>query len=293
MSYSVNDLELGMYTDFEKSFGLPFLVAFGNDEPLGETVGLDITKRIEEKYKINIIKIISGLNNNDQIKNKVIKTLFHENLDFLIYEYSKKENLPNEFIKIVKRKDGLQILIKGFLKKVCGYVLTLELIQEIDAFIDSIYLNFDLNIVYDRVGKIQRFIHKKIDERHGEDAHLNVNIKQIRNLLSASRLHLDLHDIMYQDINGLIYQIHQSKKMSDQERNNPREVILFEGKKHIPHWRVRHMKSLMHFNQPELGCKIYDILHLETNKPTEEFKYTIISILSDNKYSIKNKSEWI
>ena len=59
-----------------------------------------------------------------------------------------------------------------FSKKDVGFDLRQELIMIIDEFIGDLYLNTNLDIVYDRVGKIQTFIHSLVDSKQGKYAHL-------------------------------------------------------------------------------------------------------------------------
>jgi hypothetical protein len=242
-----------------------------------------------KKKKSTAIKLIAGLNNKEQIQNKIIKKLFHDELDYMINRYAKKESLPIEYIKIAQQQNCLEILIKGFLKKDGEYVLTSEIIDEINSFIEIIYMNDDLEIVYQRVAKIQKFIHGKIDAKHGQDAHLNITVKHIRNLLSACRLHLNLYDFKYKDINSLIYIIDKSKEASDAEMINPTKVVIPKGKKYIKNWRVRHMKTLFYFTPIEK--KINKILHLKTDTSINQFKALILHIYSLEDTRRFNKDE--
>jgi hypothetical protein len=223
-------------------------------------------------------KLIAGLNSKEQIQNKIIKKLFNDSLDYMIYRYAKKEALPLEHVKIVQQQNCLAILIKGFLKKVGGFVLNSEIVDEITGFIEVTYMNNDLEIVYDRVAKIQKFIHEKIDKKHGKGAHRNLPIKHIRNLLSASRLHLNIFDIKYMDINSLSYLIDKSRETSNIVMINPTKIALPKGKKYIKNWRVRHMKSLLYYNKRDLRCKIHEISHLDRTLSLNMFKRVVIDI---------------
>jgi hypothetical protein len=235
-----------------------------------------IEKRLY-KRKINVAtKLIAGLNDKDQIQNKIIKKLFRDKLDYMIVRYANKEFLSFEYIKIAKQPNCLKILINGFLKQVGKYVLTKEINDEIDSFIETIYINDDLEIVYHRVAKIQKFIHDKIDEKHGKNAHIDLPVKQIRDLLSTARLHLNIQDFMYKDINSIAYLINQSILASEAEIKNPTPVILPKGKKYIKNWRVRHMRPLIYFNPVE--NKIHEILDLDKNMSTNRFKSLILFI---------------
>ncbi len=193
------------------------------------------------------------------------------------------EILTYDYIYIAKQKNCINILIKSFLKKNKGYVLTSEIVDNIDLFTKKIYANQNKDIVYDRVYKIQQFIHIKIDEKYGESAHLKLPRKTMKNILSASRLHLNLEDIKHENINSLINLIKKSEQASISEAKHPMKVILSDlGVSYINHKRTRDMKSLIDFGYFDIESKIFDIANLDKNKSVDEFKEHVIKIYSDN-----------
>ena len=64
-----------------------------------------------------ITKLIASKYDKKQIQNIVIKKIIHDHLEDMISDYSRRESLPNEYVKIAKQNNCLQILMKGFLKK--------------------------------------------------------------------------------------------------------------------------------------------------------------------------------
>ena len=104
------------------------------DDTVNDTINeIDNTEnRLPDPLIKEAIKLIAGLNNKEQIQNKIIKKLFHDSLDYMINRYAIKESLPLEYVKIAQQDNCLDILIKGFLKKVGGYVLTSEIVDEIN-----------------------------------------------------------------------------------------------------------------------------------------------------------------
>ena len=239
-------------------------------------IEIEQKKKNADIAKHEAIKLIAGLDNCAQIKNKLIKKIFHDNLDDMIIRYAEIESLPKEHVKIVKLNNCLEILIKGFFKKVGGFVLTSNLIDEIDSFIESIYINDDLKIVYERVSEIQRFIHENIDFKYGSNAHQKLPVKHIKNLLSASRLHLNIYDIKYMDSCPLILLIERSNEASTAEKINNKKISLPKGKKYIKNWRVRHMRPLLYFNYESVKIKIQNIYELDDKLPINEFKNNIL-----------------
>mgnify|MGYP000184984690 CR=1 FL=1 len=145
-----------------------------------------------------------------------IRKLLDDNIDYFIYRYCKSESLKNEYIVVVKKSNCLDVLIKGFFRTKCGYTLDVHLVTLIDEFLKEIYINSDLIIVYDRVGKIQKFIHNTVNSISGEGSNLRLSSIDMKELLSASRLHLNIHDLNNRDINEIIYLIQESDKTLNQ-----------------------------------------------------------------------------
>ena len=71
-------------------------------------IDLLATKYNTEQQKT--ILLISGLSENKDIKNTVIKEIFNNNLDEAINIYTQKENLPLEYVKIAKLNNDMSTL---------------------------------------------------------------------------------------------------------------------------------------------------------------------------------------
>ena len=237
----------------------------------------------KKEQKNNVIRLVAGYKNTEQIQNKIIKIIFNDGLDCMINRYMRKEFLSYEYVDIAKQSNGLLILLKGFLKNVCGYTLTQDFINEINCFVENVYININLDIAYKRVGRIQQFIHEKMDRKNGINAHLNLPVKQIRDLLSTSRLHLNIHDIKNKDAFSLLYMINRSKQESDFEKANPSHVSLPKGKKYIKNWKVRHMMSLAYFLLPSDRIKIKEIMELDINLQRSKYITAIVDIYMSEK----------
>ena len=141
----------------------------------------------------------------------------------MIKKYTEDEKLPKEYVNLVKEPKCIQILIKGFLKQKCKLDLTKELIEEIDELIQLIYINFNLDIVYDRVRDVQEFIHKKVRQKNGEDSHFDLDRQDMKNILSSVRLHLNIYDIKNKSIDSLIDIIKKTNHYIGKEYNEPSE----------------------------------------------------------------------
>jgi len=235
-------------------------------------------KLFTNKIAKEAVKLIAGLSHKRQIQNKIVKKLINDGLDRMICRYAQKENLSLEYVEIAQQKNCLSILINGFLKKFGNYALTKELIIQVNNIIEDIYINDELEIVYKRVSKIQKFLHGKIDEKHGKASHLNIPVKPIKDLLSASRLHLNIYDIKYKDINSLLYLFCRSKEASDAELAKPSKIALAKNKRYVKNWQVRHMKSLIYLFPQLDRSKIHRIMNLDKDLPIDDFKKSILDI---------------
>jgi len=210
-----------------------------------------------------IIKLIAGLTYPNQIKTKVIKQLFLDNMDYIINTYARLEKLPQYFVDLAKQKNCLEIIIRGFLQNDAGYLLTSALVKQIAHFVQTIKNNENNEIVYDRVQTIQQYLHEKVDSKQGIGMHKALYPQTIKNILSASRLYLNIEDIKTRDSETLLYLITKSDEASQFEEAHPTELQSFTtGEKYTSSKKVRDMKSLIDFSYFNIEKAIYDISRL-------------------------------
>ncbi len=251
-------------------------------------------KRINSKCYKEIVSLIAGMDSNAKIKNAVIKKLFIGNLDYMIDVYSQLEYLPVYYTNLAKQSDCLEILIKGFLKNEGNYLLTFEVIEEIDLFVKSIQLNANFDIVYNRVQEIQKFIHDKVDEKNGENSHLRLYPKTIKNLLSSARLHLNIQDIKSNDMDLFIHLVRESEKASDEEKLSPSTIMSSTGDIYTSTKKIRDLRSLIDFGYFNIENKIYAITNLKIYTSLDDFKDKIIDIYCDKThYKKEDKPQWV
>ena len=251
-------------------------------------------KRVNSKSYKEIVSLIAGMDNNTKIKNAVIKRLFIGNLDYMIEVYSKREYLPSYYTNIAKQSDCLEILIRGFLKNEGNYILTSEIVKEINLFVKDIQSNTNYDIVYNRVQKVQKFIHDKVDEKSGENSHLNLYPKTIKNLLSSTRLHLNLQDIKSNNTDLLIHLVRESENASNEEKSSPSIMISSTGEMYTSTKKIRDLRSLIDFGYFNIENKIYTITNLEIYIPLDDFKDKIIDIYCDKThYKKEDKPQWV
>ena len=286
------DYYMGAFTDGERAAGIPGLLEYGTDEEQGEDRAAKQAEaeaqRVanENESKKIAIRVISHLKTNEQVANSIIKKLLRDNLEAMIRRYAKNERLPNLYVEIAKQKNSLPRLITGFLKRLNDAVPTREVLDKVDIFCDEIYGNDDLDIAYERVSKLQKFIYGL--EKHN---HERLPTVEMKNLLSSGRLHFNVMDIRYGSANAFYTICDTSKKMSDAEKLSNSEVDLPQGKRHIKNWKVLHLMSILQFQDSESGREIDAIRELDKNKKLESFKREVIAIYS-GAYMEYEAGEW-
>ena len=268
--------EAVLYDEYEISVNVPSVsqASESGGEECQHIKSNLINLRHENKTK-EATKLIASINNKEQILNKIIKKLFHENLDYMIIQYSKTERVSFDYIKIAKQHNCLRILIANYLKNVGDYSLTRDINDEIDDFIETISRNDDLETAYQRVHRIQKFIHDKIDQKHGKGRHFSLPVKEIKSLLSTARLYLNIQDFTYKDVNSLSRLIDQSNQQSVAEIENPAKGTLPNGKKYIKSWRAGHMKATL---SKKVEIKVNEMLKLDKDLSTDTYINLIIDI---------------
>jgi len=237
----------------------------------------------DSKYTIRqqeIIKIIADLDETQEIKIKSINKVFSDGISFAINTYAEKENLSLYFLNIAQQDTGLTILLKGYLTKKCFFILDNQLIISIDNFVKSLYKDITNDIVYDRVTKVQNFIHFKVQEKYGIDAHLELNKSEIKDVLSTVRLHLEIRNIRYKNINHLLSLNEKTKILRRKEGKKHIKVKLLRNQKYVPFWRVKHLNSLIEYIPSKYMKEVLFIAKIPIIQPSSSYKDAIISIIN-------------
>jgi len=230
-----------------------------------------------EQKKIN--NLISGQSSNVIIKNRILKYLYNAKLEENINKYAEKEGLTSVFIDMAKQKEGLLIVLKNFFIQDCNYIPSNSLVNTLKEFCAYIYKNEKNRIIYDRVSVVQKFIHNKVQEISGRDKHLNLDKCKMKNVLSAVRLHLEIYDFRYKDIDKLLKQNLVTYEKANIEYNNPARPNLLPNQKYVPLWRVKgdHLSPLF----SSLGNatkKIKLINKIDVFLPEVEYKIKVLTI---------------
>ena len=222
------------------------------------------------KKRKTIINIIAGVTENSEIYKKVMNQIFNDWINLSIYEYATKERLDISFIEVAKTDNGLSILIKSILKKY-GYDLTQSLMNEVNEFIDILKYNIFNEIVYDRVSSVQKFIHRKVEEKNGVGSHRNMNKQDMKNILSASRLFFNLQDIKSDNIVNFLNMWVKNKELMQKELEEPTEFELNSGKITSSLWKFYRMKLLLDFLSKDIQVKIKIISNIDINIDREKY----------------------
>jgi len=239
-------------------------------------------KKQKEKFSLEqkeIIKLIAGANNNLVIKDKVSRYVYKCEFNIKIDKYVEKEELPIIFVDMAKQKDGLYIILKNFFIKNCNFTPYSDLVNDVITFTKYIYTDVNDKIVYDQVSIIQKFIHTKVQEDQGKNAHLNLNKLLMKNILSACRLHLEIHYFKYKDIDLLLEQNSITEKEANTEIYNPKKRILLPTQKYVPIWRVKGNHIRSPFSDILFSKKKLELINsISIFQSTKEYKCEILKI---------------
>lgn len=170
-------------------------------------------ERHKKKITDELVLLMDKFDDNYTIRNQVINYFIKSNYLDMINNYSIKEKLPRDYINIANTNKCLEITLKTFFKNHANIPLSLEIITKIKLLIQELD-NDSLNIVWDRVKKIQIFIHKEVDLILGSGASHDLPAEEMKNLLSLYRLHLNLKDIKSENIDNLCILIQEYNSIS-------------------------------------------------------------------------------
>lgn len=254
---------------------------FKNTKNINEVAQKPIKQKVKNTEKLSgVTKQLSVCKNNIQIRNKSIKILLNMNIDNCISYYAKYEYLAERYVNLAKEKNCLETLIKSFLKTHLHYDLTSPIINDINSLLYKIYNNFNKDIVYNRVKKIQEFIHKKADTKYGCNAYLKLSPKAMRKLLSTSRLHLNIFDTKALEPEVLMSII--EKSTSEQLIHNNTKFT-FSGEK-AKRDNSKDFIPLIIMDST-LNSSIQKIYNLNLNDEITSYRKKVLSIFDTNSFN--------
>jgi hypothetical protein len=223
--------------------------------------------------------LVSTLASTAEIRTRLSQYLLEGEKERIVERYAHRERLPGELRAAAQRSDAIPILIKAILRKVLGINPTHEVVREILELSEALQLNRDSKTVYDRVGDIQAYIHRKADESHYPGTHLDLPKEGMRHLLSSCRLHLSLQDMF--SIPTRYWEViwDAETAAAAQEAANPSfGFIPIEGRR-IRLWRVSQMKPLTHFASPQKRAVLSELWRLPLDMAVEAYRTCALAAL--------------
>lgn len=243
-----------------------------------------------DKIKLNKLKlkISAGLltfKSNLSIRNHLVNVILANDEKYMVRRYSQKENLPFKYSLVAEQKEGLDILIKNFLKQIARIALNENIRAEIHELIQNIYENEGNKTAYQRVALIKSYIYEAVKSKYGSDIGCDLPSNPTRCILSACRLHLNLFDIRKNNLDYLKKQIILNKSQYNTEMNTPIISIHDNSNKKITqHWKAQHMKTLLYFNHESSRKVIGSILNLNVKLERVDYLESILSTVMGNNY---------
>lgn len=291
-----------MFSDNERDCGITGYFSVDGDETidLSDFADSDVVEpmNITKVETVRILsreatKAVSHLKSVEQIQNKLLKKLIDLNLSVMIRSYSRNEKLPEEHVRAARQPRALPILLKGFFKAHLYSELDVRILDSVETLCEKIYRNDELDIVYDRVSLLQRFVHDLIDEEIGDGQRFSLPVKPMRHLLSAARLHLNIVDFKHQSPQTLLSILKLSKQASDEERVLKRGAISIpRGRRYILNWRVLHLDSIMQYQSIEVGNRLYGLMLISKDQDVQIFRDLAVDIYS-GRILPENLPNWI
>jgi hypothetical protein len=225
-----------------------------------------------QKQKNELMQHLSGYESNFAIQKYLLKKILSSDEKYMIMRYATSENLPEKYLLVAEKKDGLITLIKGFLKHIAKLNLDEKVVNKIQKLVADIYANNKNQIVYYRVAMIRTFLYQLVDDKYGSVSGQRLPVNHTKNILSACRLHLNLHDMKNKSSVYIEEQIILNKQQYDREMKTEFPSRDYDStKRFIPHWKARHMKTLMYFNLKKSREVRDEILTLDINIPRENY----------------------
>lgn len=223
-----------------------------------------------ERFKI-AAKLVARLNSNRETKLVLLQKVHLDSLDSAIVRYMAKEELPGYYAAILKSPNCIDRLVEGIFCKVCKIQPAPILAEQITNLSSSLRSNPSRLTAYDRVTRLQQFIHCTVNRIHGGDAALSIPVVPMKNALSAARLHLSIYDVIDRRPGYVAYIDSLTTATLQLEYDEPRPSTAPTGKRSWRRWRVRHLYPLSYYF-PEGRRRLLDALeNLDEKAPSDQF----------------------
>jgi len=233
----------------------------------------------------NIIPLIAGLNSTADILEVLLNKLVNNELSNMILNYSKEEKLPADYIELAQEKNCLKIGIKNILIKEAKIKITNDLENKINNIVNKVYTNSNLDVVYIRVNKIQKFIHETVEQTLGTHKHWDLDSTVMQNHLSLFRLHLNIYDL--KSIN-LFSKLSIFNKYINQDYLKKTDIYEYMHNRPLDEQVT---KPLMHYGTSTTKEIIDELVTINLTIPVNEYKRMVIDYFpgSDSLYNDSNQ----
>lgn len=254
--------DLYAFTEDEIRAGVPALV-YGTEKQDDQLNGEDDNELNKEKpdykneylehYKrivlLRCLKKCANCKESQKIIEIFIKEIHKELIHSVIKKFREKHPTRRALCNISAEDNGLHIIISGYLKKYLSIYPNNNDLQHLVAHVTS-----SQDLIYDRVGLVQTFIHTKIQEKYGKDSHRIIDRKLIQEILNACRLHLLLNNLKKMnhiellERGDMVREHLYDNSLSEAESWKPVRA----GARHIPLWKSKNIKEVYSFIEPEV-----------------------------------------
>ncbi|EGU0150145.1 hypothetical protein JFQ72_004391 [Vibrio parahaemolyticus] len=164
------------------------------------------------------------------------------NMPYIANRYCRYEGLSKDYAEVAMQKNVLKDIVFVHATDL-DINFTLNHIKKLDEIVLNIYNNTNRNSVYNRVGRLQRFLHECILENGKPIEYLDREV--MRRLLSLSRLHIAISDVRKKSIDLIKDELIQNNL--DSKDNSPIPYVVMLNRQYIQNWKKRHLRSLLHF----------------------------------------------
>jgi len=238
-------------------------------------------KKLEKRFLASLLTFESNLS----IRNHLVKKILINGEKKMIRNYTKREKLPQKYSLVAEQNNGLEILIKNFLKQIARIELNEKVRTEVQHLIHKIYENKENHTAYQRVALVRSYIYKAVENKYGSGMGYGLPVHPTKCILSASRLHLNLFDIRKNNLDYLKSQIILNDSYYNIEMNTPLLSIHKDpNKKKTPHWKAQHMRTLLYFSNDSSTGVINSILDIDVNLDKDKYLNSLLLIVIRNNY---------
>lgn len=198
-------------------------------------------KRFVQKIEENVLE--KDVEQNILLRDHYIFDYVKKNIEGLCDSYCKETALPVE-LKVLANKDYcIGVLIRNSLSQLRGVQISTNLNNEIIALEKKIRENRNIEITYDLVNLVQKFIHRRASYP------MDLDKKIMGCILSCARLHINIWQIKNYDFQKyMVLMLNTDIKIEDEMKNPSMDYVL-DKNDFFDSQRCPNMKPLQDFDK--------------------------------------------